>query len=98
MEIDPFCQPSLPLIKKWRAPHLACVALFYSEDTEEVYHVFSTDDLHQSLSTKSRFQSAALRKDPTVRVCWIDCPEQSARKKLTEDLRTRFKLAVPDPA
>lgn len=92
---DPFCQPSLPLTKKGRAPHLACVALFYSEDIEEVYHVFETDNLQHSLMTKSRFQSAVLRKDPTVRVAWIPCENAAERQKLKASLRERFQLNAP---
>lgn len=92
---DPFCQPSLPLTKKWRAPHIGCVAYFFSEDTEQVYHVFDTEDLHHSLSTKSRFQSAALRQDPSVRVAWIAREDDAERNKLTSALRRQFNLPSP---
>jgi len=94
-KLDPLCQPSLPLTKKGRVPDLACVALFYSEDSEEIYHVFETHSLKHSLSTKSRYQTAALRKDPSVRVAWIPCEDTAEREKLTSALRKRFHL--PDP-
>ena len=71
--LDPLCQPSLPLTKKGRVPNIDGVAFFYSEDTEEFYHVFETSNLKHSLSTKSHYQTAALRKDPMVRVAWIPC-------------------------
>ena len=96
MDIDPFCQPSLPLTKKWRTPHVACVAMFYSEDTEQVYHVFSTDDLHASLATRSRFQTASLRRDPSVRVAWIVCPDNIQRKQLVQTIRDRYELEYSD--
>lgn len=74
---------------------MACVALFYSEDTEEVYHVFATDNLKHSLSTKSHFQTAALRKDPMVRVAWIPSESASDRDRLMRSLRERFQLNQP---
>ncbi len=95
---DPFCQPSLPLTKKWRAPALACVAMFYSEDTEQVYHVFDTADLHHSLATKSRFQSAALRQDSSVRVAWFSCEKTADRERLKDKLQKQFQLEETTPA
>jgi nitrate reductase alpha subunit len=94
---DPLCQPSLPVTKKWRAPPISCVAFFYSEDTEQVYHVFDTDNLHHSLATKSRYQSAALRQDATVRVGWIPCDNVDDREKLKNSLRRSFQLPDPVP-
>jgi hypothetical protein len=96
--IDPFCQPSLPLTKKWRAPNIACVAMFYSEDNEQVYHVFDTEDLHHSLATKSRYQSAALRQDPSVRVAWFPCEAGADRQQLKDRLRRQFRLEIAEPS
>jgi len=95
MDFDPLSQHSLPLTKKRLAPAVSCVAFFYSDEAEHVFHAFATDDLRASLNSRSQYQAAALMQDPSARVGWVLCADKTSKQKLLNNLREQTALSHP---
>lgn len=76
--------PSLPLIKKHKAPPISGLGILYSEELDRVLHVFETENLKESINKFSRDQAAALNIDPGCRLHWMETanPIQRAYAKL----------------
>lgn len=83
--------PSMPLINKRRAPSIAGVGILYSEDSDEIFDVFETSNLVQTLSTSTRRQSRALAQDPNCRICWLEATDKKMRKLAYKSLTAKAR-------
>lgn len=81
--------PSMPLLNKRHAPPAAGVGILYSEEFDQIFHVFETDNLHRSINSCSRQQTTALALDPNCRLSWYETADAQERNQLLTLLSSR---------
>lgn len=85
--------PSLPLTKKHNAPPISGLGILYSEELEQVLHVFETDNLKEGINRISRNQAAALNIDPGCRLHWLEIANPARRALSRLKLLTQIQAA-----
>ncbi len=81
--------PSVPITKKRRVPPVVGIAIFYSEQREELLAVYQTNNLRDLMGNTSREQARALNFDADCRVVWMEMPEGPERSCLAGRLRRK---------
>lgn len=89
--------PSMPLLNKRSTPSVAGIGILYSEELDQIFHVFETEDLNQSINSCCRQQASALAQDPSCRICWYESTDSDERKRLlialSESAKAKFAAA-----
>lgn len=88
--------PSMPLLNKRHTPAVRGVGILYSEDLDQIFHVFETENLCHSINNCSRQQAVALARDPNCRICWYEVETGGQRNQLLQKLRSKMvsQLAI----
>jgi len=79
--------PSMPLLNKRNTPPVAGIGILYSEELDQIFHVFETGNLNQSINSCCRQQASALAQDPSCRISWYESTDVTEINQLLLTLR-----------